>query len=327
MVPNGLSIRAGHRHDMYIEIVRRVIEADVKTFARQNGLSVSEVLATIRHHIDNTAAEHYNDEPSIAYEDPLCRLGYLFRHAPANATLFEQVLATSDKVSIRGLYADRWVLKVCAVGGGPGTELLGLAKYLSSRPRLMPSRIEFSVLDNISHWSETWRHLGREIEEFIGSTVTGSRGQAPIIVPAFLSLDVLDVDSYRSYAYEFGEAHIVVCNYLFSENKTRLKEARLAVERLATLTPPGCAFIVIDRRENNPAFQDDVVDLFEAVFGNDIEVETYRGTLDPDEEKTDFGKELTDTLGYPRTKFFTDHHREPTVFWLVAKRGKEVGVR
>ena len=307
---------------MYVDIVREVVETAISTYADSHGQAEPRVRRNIRKEIDHTATEHYNDEPSINYDDPLCRLGYLYRHAPANATLFEHVLTTSDEVSLKELCADQRVLNVCAVGGGPGTELLGIAKCLLQRPRWMPLKIAFTVLDNVPHWAETWQHLADVIEARFSSSLVDSGVQPPIVAPAFLPLDVLDASSYQNYAFQFRRADIVVCNYLFSENKARLSDAHRAVECLAALTPPGCAFVVIDRRESDPKFQREVVDLFESVFGAEIEVDTYDGTLSPDEDKSDMGETLIQALGYPRTKFFTDHRREPTVFWLVAKRGK-----
>ena len=307
---------------MYIELVRQVIETDVETYADRYGLSVPEVLSRIREHIDRTSSEHRTDEPGIDYEDALCRLGYLFRHAPANATIFEHVLNTSDKLSLKQLYADPWVLNVCAVGGGPGTELLGIAKYLLRRPHLMPRKITFTVLDNVPHWAETWQHLADVIEVRLTSSLANEEIQVPAIAPSFLPLDVFDEGSYGSYTYQFGQTHVVVFNYLFSENKNRLKEARLAIERIAKLTPPGCAFVVIDRLEGTGSFKGDIIALFESIFGKTIEVGTYDGTLGPDEEKSDMGEDLTQALGNPRIKFFTDYLRKPTVFWLVAKKGE-----
>lgn len=77
---------------MYVDLIRRVLEQAVDAYAKATGMAVSEVLASIRTHIDNTAKEHQKDEPDIKYEEALCRLGYLYRHATANATLFELVL-------------------------------------------------------------------------------------------------------------------------------------------------------------------------------------------------------------------------------------------
>lgn len=306
---------------MYMELVRRVIEEAVEIYARNARQTVPAVLALIRDHIDRTAQQHFTDEPNIDYDDPLCRLGYLYRHAPAGAGLFERVLQESGEVrqKIRG--ANRATLDVCAVGGGPGTELLGLAKYLlGCWQRGLPRRIEFTVLDKVPHWAETWRPLSNAVEEELRTSLGGHGVEPPTIFPMFLPMDVLDPASYRGYAFQFGKADVVVFNYLFSENKGRLGQARSAVEYLAQATPTGCVFVVIDRLEADQRFKNDVFELFEAVFGNGIPVRTHDGTLDQDEQTSDMGEMLTEMLLRPRVSFHTDLLRKPTVFWFTIVR-------
>ena len=79
--------------------------------------------------MEHTSREYRSQNPQIDYRDPLCRLGYLYRHAAANATAFERGLNNSNLLA-NFSDAGKQDLNVCAVGGGPGTELLGLAKHL-----------------------------------------------------------------------------------------------------------------------------------------------------------------------------------------------------
>lgn len=303
---------------MYIDLIRRVLEQAVDAYATAKGMSVSEVLTAIRTHIDSTAKEHQTAEPDIKYEEPLCRLGYLYRHATANATLFELVLRESGELRSIIRKATDQRLNLCAVGGGPGTELLGLAKYLLRRPGF-PKKITFTLLDNVPQWAETWQQLADavELELQLATEEAGSK-TCPSIVPAFLPLDVLKAESYKSYAYQFSAAQVIVFNYLFSENKTRLAEAKGAVERLHAMAPKGCVFVVIDRLENNRTFSDGVVALFQDLFTKEISVHQFGGTLDGDEQTKDMGELFYTTLGHPRVKFFTDMYRSPTVFWFTA---------
>ncbi len=307
---------------MYIELVRDILLGHVEKYASDSNLTEVEVLLKIRNQMDSTSSEYWSEQPSIEYENPLCRLGYLYRHVTANATLFEHVLDIADEVSsdIRAAAGD--VLNVCALGGGPGTELLGLAKYMLRRPhRPMPRRLNFTVLDNVPQWAETWTPLADAVESQLASQ-GDQGGQQPTIVPSFQTMDVLNVSSYASYAFQFSRADIVVYNYLFSENKPQLEDAEPAIQRLAELTPPGCKFVVIDRLEGDSQFSDDVTELFNSVFDDDIQVTTHNGILAPDEQIEDIGDELLDILGKPRMTFFRDYmQRIPTVFWFVVERG------
>lgn len=131
-------------------------------------------------------------------------------------------------------------------------------------------------------------------------------------------MDVLKAESYTSYAYQFSGFQIVIFNCLFSENKTRLTEAKCAVARLHALAPKGCVFLVIDRLENNPAFKDGVVAFCNEIFKKEVSVHTLNGTLDRDEQTSAMGELFNSMLGNPRVKFFTDGYRSPTVFWFTA---------
>ena len=125
---------------MYIDLIRRVLEQAVDSYASTSGMSVSEVLAAIRTHIDSTAKEHQKGEPAIKYEEALCRLGYLYRHATANATLFELVLQESGELRSILRRAVNQRLNMCPVGGGPGTELLGLRSSSTYEAETFPRK-------------------------------------------------------------------------------------------------------------------------------------------------------------------------------------------
>ena len=307
---------------MYIELVRRVMKDAIALHVVETRRPNDEVLREITEHIDATSREHRMDEPAIRYDDPLCRLGYLYTHAAANATLFEKVLGHSDELRGKLDGASEGALNVCSLGGGPGTELLGLAKYLLRFSDIAPPRkISFTVIDNVLEWAETWRRLADAVEDEFRSSLGQDGIEPPAIAPMFLPLNVLEASVYRSFGYQFKNADMVVFNYLFSENKTRLACARQALEQLAKITSDDCAFVVIDRLEHDPRFTDDVVGLFQDAFGVEVTYRKLGGTLDGDEQTSEMGEMLISTLKRtPRVKFFTDIYRDPTVFWFVIKR-------
>jgi hypothetical protein len=301
---------------VYMEIVNQVIEGAVAEYSKAQGISKSKVLKEIREHIDKTGREHRRDEPEIDYEESLCRLGYLFRHAPANATLFERALGLSGALKGKLRAAKGSTLQICSVGGGPGTELLGLAKYLFLNPAWMPRSIRFTVLDSVHQWNETWQQLADAVEKKL-LLAPGSKIDSLSIAPAFLPLDVVEEKSYRSLSLQFSKADLIVFNYLFSENKTFLDDASAAVARLARAASPGCVFVVIDRLEIEGSFTRNVVKMFtDAGFAKPV-VHKLGGRLDDDEQTRDMSKTLRDELGSPRTRFFNPD-RSPTVFWFEA---------
>lgn len=307
---------------MYIELVRRVIEEAVELHVASSQESLEEVLDKIDAHIEATSHEYRRDEPEIQYDEPLCRLAYLYMHAAANATVFERVISESDDLRLKISNASQGVLNICSMGGGPGTELLGLAKYLLNRPDLIPPRkISFAVVDNVSAWADTWTQLAEATEEELRSSFNQNGMDLPTVAPMFLPYDVLDPSSYRYHAVQFNKLDVVVFNYLYSENKTKLEQAREALSELARVTGNECVFVVIDRLERTTPFTNDVMSIFASAFGVDIEYHALGGNLDLDEQTSEMGAMLTNTLKRtPRVKFFSDVNRDPTVFWFVFDR-------
>lgn len=305
---------------MYMEIIREVVIDAVRLNASETGRTVPEVLSEIRQHIDDTQAQHHRGNPSINYENPLCRIGYVYRHVAANATLCERALRQSNAL----LPASRFhegPINICALGGGPGTELLAIAKLLTNSQDFMPSDITFTLFDCVSHWAETWQQMAELAETKIAESLNGTTTHFPRIKPQFIGFDALSLPTYHNYTRDVRRADVIVFNYLFSENKERLNEARATVQRLAELAPTECTFVVIDRLEYQTSFRDDVVELFRTVFGRGFPVYTENGSIDWDEDKTALGQELLDALRLPRLKFYTIA-RDPTVFWFAVRRGE-----
>jgi hypothetical protein len=279
-------------------------------------LSVDDVLTEIREHIDRTQSQHFKSQPDIAYHHPLCRLGYLYKHVPLNATVFEWVLRDSKLLKEKLQAAEDGNLHICAVGGGPGTEFLGLAKRLEKVTHGIPKKVSFSVLDNVPQWSETWDRLADAVDIRLRKG-----GKSPIIAPSFIPMDVLDKSSYKHYAFKFKSADIIVFNYLFSENKTRLSDAQAVLEHFAKVTPDGCQFVTIDRLERNSTFTDDLIEIFVNAGFAKPKSFTYDNSMDGDEQAAAvYGKDLIKKLGHPRVAFFTKLAHYPTVFRLVTHR-------
>jgi hypothetical protein len=116
---------------VYFEATRRILSLSLETIAKARKLNRSQALKKAGDYLATMSEQWYAGEaPQIAYEDPLCRWAYVFAHVPANANLFEEVIeicASGNKEFREALNGDEASLLV--FGGGPGTELLGLAKY------------------------------------------------------------------------------------------------------------------------------------------------------------------------------------------------------
>lgn len=298
----------------YFKVIRAVVDRHIRKYATDHGMTRAAVEAAVSAHISKTQEEHFKLDPDIDYDDPLCRLGYLFRHAGANAYLFEQVLRSDE--SVRDLIDQRHDarLRVCAVGGGPGTELLGLVRYVSTVER-SPRVIDMLILDLVQEWNGSWLSLADEATAWMERD--GESG--PIIAPSFQQMDVTDPDSYTKRVFLFERCHLVVFNYLMSENKVRMGDVPAALKAIVDRSPSGCVFVFIDRDEKSSTFVDDVR---QSVVGSGLRVVSsfkQGGAMDghPEEDLGDLPVRLGSR---PRRWFRSFRTRAPAVFILVAAK-------
>jgi hypothetical protein len=298
---------------MYFKIVREVLDEAIPRYAAARGTTTDAVDAEIATHIETTAHEHNNNpDPNIDYENYLCRLGYVFVHAGANGTLVERTFREFDR--LRSLVTARagGELSVCTIGGGPGTELLGLLAFLRARPT-NPSRVNFTVLDRVQTWSETWRALARAAEAALkneGQNVTLSR--------EFQVMDISDPAAFEPYGALFGEQDVIIFNYILSENKVRLDVFKQTLSRLIAMAKPGTVFVFIDRIEySGSKFVPETEAMIAASGLAEIERQNWGGAMSDSESElaeyiARFGKRR------PRRWFRTFIGHRPTAFSIVA---------
>ena len=157
----------------------------------------------------------------------------------ANATLFEKVLANSGELSGKIESRRQSVLNICSLGGGPGTELLGLAKHLLRVPEKTPPRkLGFTVVDNVVGGLIRADVVGVSLmSKPAPRRLDGAR--LPVRMPTWS----YSITSFR--------------------RTTLVTSSESAIKELARLT----VFVVIDRLEHKPSFQNEAVGLFQSALG------------------------------------------------------------
>lgn len=303
---------------MYFKTIRAILDEAIPKYAKSRGISTDDVDKEIAAHIESTAHEHNgNPDPNIDYKNYLCRLGYLFVHVGVNSTLVERSFTEID--SLRQLVKSKSddEVSICTIGGGPGTELLGFVGFLRSRP-YAPARVNFTVLDRVQTWSETWRVLARASEELLKEkdlNVTLSR--------EFQAMDVTEPSAFESYGELFGEQDIFIFNYILSENQVRLNGFKETLGRLIQLAKPGAMFVFVDRIEyvSKSTFVRDVEAMINSSGLVNIEREDWSGCIDDPESDLEPYRTRFDRR--PRRWYRTYHHHNPTAFTIVATKPAE----
>ena len=300
----------------YIKLIRRFVKESVELYATENQLSIDSVLPQVRNYINAFSNEYKKDKPQIQYDDPLCQIAYVYKYVMANATMFERVLIGPGGLATKVTAAQESVLNICSLGGGPGTELMGVARYLLDRPDRSPARISFTTMDSVFQWKDP----GQRIADLIGNELYSSWGdiypqpptQPPTISWEFDTFDLFDVCPSESSTSRLAKADIIVLNYVLSENKNRLNQLAHVVNQLAQITSSGCVFAVIDQMDYQKQFKRDIAQLFESVFdAKKVNVTDFDGVLDGKNQTSEMGECFITALGLPRVKL--------TAFWFVVK--------
>ncbi len=149
-------------------------------------------------------------------------------------------------------------LKVCAFGGGPGTELLALSKHLwKTRPSGPHVQVTFTLLDRVNEWVESWQALEAQIKAVLKAKY-GPFPKHPFAVSGyFVSNDMTKPNQYVNLPTLFNQ-DLFFLNYAISEitgdnpnylaTNPQFQELIIAAVEAC---PSGSKFIVTDRDQDS----------------------------------------------------------------------------
>jgi hypothetical protein len=143
----------------FFEMLAPVLESSICYVARHLGVTEVQVYENIVAEATRNQAEWYSNRiPNLNYCSDLCRLAYLYIVAAANANTFKRVLESDSDLRsyVQGLALNRHRIRVCALGAGPGTELLAVAKFFDELQLGFCTRVDFQLLDRVEEWASSW---------------------------------------------------------------------------------------------------------------------------------------------------------------------------
>jgi hypothetical protein len=133
---------------------------------------------------------------------------------------------------------DQENIRIACVGGGPGSDLLGIYKYvimLNDKPNMM-----FYLLDRENAWSESWS----EVDLMTKSTLTSST--------MFRHIDVCDDTSWKVHK-KFLNSDLFTFVYFISEIFSSRKEATAFFQNLFKKAKKQARFLYIDFTDSDLA--------------------------------------------------------------------------
>jgi len=283
----------------YFQTIDSVLTRGISEICSAFGASEDEAIQTAQRFLAQNSEQYYTENPEIEYQDPLCRWAYLYTYVGAHANLICNAITrfqplkdlVQDKIQNLGR------LNICSLGGGPGSELLGIVKYIERNCDLTKQiDLDFLLIDKTPEWDDSWYTLVNGLEEAFTQAYGNSRRDWPIILHrSFLPLDMLNQQSFSSYLSRFGGTELFILNHVVSELIAHQRDFAQVFDIIVSRAPDCAFFLFIDRNQTV------VVDFINSLFDNNPELlaisnYTEQNSMDIDEEKRDLGRWYT-TMG------------------------------
>lgn len=294
----------------YFRTVKAALDALIAGVCAHRNIPRQEALRMAGAVLGNMSQEWHNGtRPTIAYGDPLCRFAYLYCHTSVNANICDSFIrADADTLNfIIERLNQLEELKVCAFGGGPGTELLALAKLLKQAHGLGRlqghGEVNFTILDNTSEWAESWNALDGAIRTDFGATYGPRRDWPFTISRTFQPFDMTNVAQFANLAQLLAQ-DVYILNYVVSEILTNEAGLGNVLNLMAHHAPQGARFLIVDRN------QDGVLERSQALLANAGLHEVFSRETSTNMDREEQATHLED--------YFTDIPWRPRVQWKGA---------
>ena len=292
------------------------MDQSVSDWTLKTGLPLGRFVSQVKEAIRHMGDEYYSKKrPEIPFGDLVYKSAYLYEYAPANALAVEAVLTEDAKNQrlISSLFTSKQRISLCCLGGGPGSEIIGVAKWIV-RQQLDTTQLEVFVTDKYPQWKDQWKSVQDTLNTYFLAGGVASAKRPPLVVSSgFAKVDVINPGFSRLPALRWG-FDLYIVSYVVSHIYTPKDLSRFSqfMRSVIDSAPKGSKFLFIDRREQD--WRTSVVTLLDYPG---IEISgPYSSSSgspgDPREEKTDLGVLYEGLDISPRLSW--------DIFWVVGTK-------
>jgi hypothetical protein len=191
--------------------VRRGTMSDYQRI--RDAISYYENLARFQHgtgfieaataHFSDLQAKYYSKTENPDYSSNIKKFCYLYKYSVAHGYYIFTVLRR-PRPKIKPAIFSRNPTKIACIGGGPGTEIIGLCRYLRTvEPENLSNPVEITIFDKEPSWKESCERI-----------LDCVRGELAIKLK-FVEFDATDSKTYKHL--DFSMFVIVMANFFISE--------------------------------------------------------------------------------------------------------------
>jgi hypothetical protein len=168
-----------------------------------------------------------------SYNDLFKTYAYTYCYVAAHANIVYNLLSLESSQELAGAFTENEMGLAC-IGGGPGSDLLGILKFMQQSNKA--GSLRFEVYDKEENWTiplRMWRKLLPDVyKQFI---VSGH----------FATIDVTNPASWRRY-HRLWDADLFTISYMMSEVYSTKNEANAFFKSLFGIAKPGSFFLFVD---------------------------------------------------------------------------------
>lgn len=178
------------------------------------------------------------DRRPVDYTRTTTHIAYFYRSLAAHGDWLYKTLRRCRDTARRALNNGR-PIRVACIGGGPGSDILGICKFLLEE-NLRRHRIDFVVLDRERAWNRSRDLLARTFDGEIEVT------------ERYQSLDVTDDDRWTD-EWAFCQSDLISMNFFLSEVWSFNGNGTISrfIQRVVDLAPTGALFTYVDNGGGN----------------------------------------------------------------------------
>jgi hypothetical protein len=209
------------------------------------------------------------------YSKAVTRFAYIFKYVTSHANVVYQLLRTSPQLAV---LFDRPQLSISCIGGGTGSDFLGILKYIINDTKKTP-QLRVNLFDKEPAWSECWN----DVDEKLRSQLR--------ISTSFVPFDVTDPKTWANYQ-KFLSSDLFTMIYFMSEINSLREEAEAFFTNLFENAKPGSLILYVDN--NSPKFYGWLDSLVATHKWKVLKTGEQRlGMADLSEQKKDLGEYFT----------------------------------
>jgi hypothetical protein len=169
---------------------------------------------------------------AIDYSDDVKRFAYIYKYTVAHADYIMQLIQKS--AVLQELFSKKSI-EVACLGGGPGSDLLGVLKYLI-RAEAKDLTLKCYIFDKERAWGDSWSDVASQLVPPFQ------------VYPVFQQMDVTSPETWASY-HKFLRADLFTLSYFLSEVWKIKDEAKPFFDHCLSGMKSGAMILFLDNND------------------------------------------------------------------------------